>query len=64
VREARRVVGEYVMVQKDLQTDLTKPDVIGMGSYNSDSHNIQRIVASERGVCLTTDASNEVSTRQ
>jgi len=44
VREARRMVGEYVMVQKDLQTDLRKPDVIGMGSYNSDSHNIQRMV--------------------
>lgn len=42
VREARRMVGEYVMSQKDIQTDLTKPDVIGMGSYNSDSHNVQR----------------------
>jgi hypothetical protein len=44
IRESRRIVGEYVMLQKDLQTDLTKPDPIGMGSYNSDSHNIQRIV--------------------
>jgi hypothetical protein len=44
VREARRLVGEYVMSQKDIQTDLTKPDVIGMGSYNSDSHNVQRLV--------------------
>jgi hypothetical protein len=44
IREARRMVGEYVAVQKDLQTELTKPDPIGMGSYNSDSHNIQRIV--------------------
>jgi hypothetical protein len=44
IREARRMVGEYVVIQKDLQTDLTKPDPIGMGSYNSDSHNIQRIV--------------------
>ncbi len=44
IREARRMVGEYVMIQKDLQTDLSKPDPIGMGSYNSDSHNIQRIV--------------------
>jgi hypothetical protein len=38
------MVGEYVMRQQDLQTEQSKPDVIGMGSYNSDSHNIQRIV--------------------
>jgi hypothetical protein len=44
IRESRRMVGEYVMVQRDLQTDLTKPDSIGMGSYNSDSHNVERIV--------------------
>lgn len=44
VREARRMVGDFVATQKDLQTDLKKDDVIGMGSYNSDSHNIQRIV--------------------
>jgi len=44
VREARRMIGETVVIQKDLQTDRTKTDVIGMGSYNSDSHNIQRIV--------------------
>jgi hypothetical protein len=43
IREARRMVGEYVMSQKDIQTDLKKTDVIGMGSYNSDSHNIQRL---------------------
>lgn len=44
IREARRMIGEYVATQKDLQTDLTKPDVIGMGSYQSDSHNLQRFV--------------------
>ena len=44
VREARRMVGEFVVSQKDLQVELSKPDVIAMGSYNSDSHNIQRIV--------------------
>ena len=47
VREARRMVGEYCMIQKDIQTELTKPDAIGMGSYNSDSHNVQRIVNKE-----------------
>jgi hypothetical protein len=36
------MIGEYVMSQKDIQSDLTKPDPIGMGSYNSDSHNVQR----------------------
>jgi hypothetical protein len=44
IREARRMKGEYVMSQRDLQTDRAKPDVIGMGSYNSDSHNVQRFV--------------------
>ena len=44
VRECRRMVGEYVMVQRDLETELTKPDAIGMGSYNTDSHNVQRYV--------------------
>ncbi|MBY0374448.1 MAG: FAD-dependent oxidoreductase [Bryobacteraceae bacterium] len=44
VREARRMVGAFVVTQKDVQTDLKKADVIGMGSYNSDSHNIQRLV--------------------
>ena len=43
IREARRMLGAYVIRQSDLQTERTKPDSIGMGSYNSDSHNIQRV---------------------
>ena len=43
IREGRRLVGEYVMRQSDLQTERSKTDSIGMGSYNSDSHNIQRV---------------------
>jgi hypothetical protein len=50
IREARRMLGEYVMTQKDIQTDLKKPDVIGMGSYNSDSHNIQRLATLDGAV--------------
>ncbi len=44
IREARRMIGEFVMTQKDAQTDLVKPDSVGMGSYQIDSHNIQRHV--------------------
>lgn len=47
VREARRMVGGFVMTQKDIQTELIKEDAIGMGSYNSDSHNVQRVVTSD-----------------
>jgi hypothetical protein len=47
IREGRRMVGEYVMRQADLQTDRSKPDSIGMGSYNSDSHNIQRVAMAD-----------------
>lgn len=42
VREGRRMVGDFVMAQNDIQTSITKEDVIGMGSYMSDSHNVQR----------------------
>jgi hypothetical protein len=43
IREGRRMVGLYVMRQEDLQTSRTKADSIAMGSYNSDSHNVQRV---------------------
>lgn len=50
IREGRRMVGEYVMRQSDLQTERTKADSIGMGSYNSDSHNIQRVAMPDGSV--------------
>jgi hypothetical protein len=50
IREGRRMVGEYVMRQSDLQTERTKRDSIGMGSYNSDSHNIERVAMPDGSV--------------
>ncbi|MEO8737525.1 MAG: FAD-dependent oxidoreductase, partial [Edaphobacter sp.] len=50
IREGRRMVGVYVMRQADLQSARSKPDSIGMGSYNSDSHNIQRVARADGSV--------------
>jgi len=35
------------MAQMDILVELTKPDAIGLGSYNSDSHNVQRRPAAD-----------------
>jgi hypothetical protein len=50
IREGRRMIGAYVIRQSDLQTQRTKPDSIGMGSYNSDSHNAQRVAMPDGSV--------------
>jgi hypothetical protein len=43
VREARRMVGEYVLTQHDLQNHRRKYDSIGMGGYNIDIREVQWI---------------------
>lgn len=44
VREARRLVGEYVMTEHDCRDCRDTPKSIGMGSYTVDSHNVQRYI--------------------
>ncbi|MGO1244753.1 MAG: FAD-dependent oxidoreductase [Sphingobacterium sp.] len=44
IREARRMVGQYVMTEHDTFSDKEVADPVGMGSYALDSHNVQRYV--------------------
>ena len=44
VREARRMIGEYVMTEHDVLSKRDVPEPVGMGSYTVDSHNVQRYV--------------------
>jgi hypothetical protein len=47
VREARRMLGEYVMTQTDIMDKRVKDDSVGLGSYNTDSHHVQRVVGDD-----------------
>ncbi|WP_332914480.1 FAD-dependent oxidoreductase [Algoriphagus boritolerans] len=44
VREARRMIGSYVMTEHDVLGAKEVPQPVGMGSYSLDSHNTQRFV--------------------
>jgi len=44
VREARRMIGAYVMTEHDCLDKKVTPQSVGMGSYTLDSHNVQRYV--------------------
>ena len=47
VREARRMIGEYVTTENDVLLKREVPKPIGMGSYAMDSHNVQRYITPE-----------------
>lgn len=47
VREARRMISEYVMTEKNCTRAEVAPDSVGMGAYNMDSHHIQRYITKE-----------------
>ncbi len=47
VREARRMLGEYVMTENEIMGRHKVDKPIGMGSYTMDSHNAQRYITAE-----------------
>ncbi|MDA1053599.1 MAG: FAD-dependent oxidoreductase [Planctomycetota bacterium] len=47
IREARRMIGEFVLTENELLKKRPTPDSIGMGSYTMDSHNVQRYITPE-----------------
>jgi hypothetical protein len=47
IREARRMIGNYVTTENEVLGKINVKDPVGMGSYTMDSHNIQRYVTGE-----------------
>ncbi len=47
IREARRMIGAYVMTEHDVFSAREVPHAVGMGSYTLDSHNVQRYVKAD-----------------
>ncbi len=50
IREARRMVGAFVMTENELRKKKPTPDSVGMGSYTIDSHHVQRYVTAAGAV--------------
>ena len=47
VREARRMIGEYVMTEANCRGKVIAPRPIAMGAYTMDSHHVRRYVTAE-----------------
>jgi len=47
IREARRMVSDYVVTEADCRRVRIVDDSVGLGSYNMDSHNVRRFVTAE-----------------
>ena len=58
VREARRMVGSYVMTEHNCTGKEVVTDGIGMAAYGMDSHNTQRIVIHKDGKAMVKNEGN------
>ncbi len=52
IREARRMVTDYVMTQQDCEGKRSAPDPVGLGSFGMDSHVVQHFVT-EKGFAIS-----------
>lgn len=58
VREARRLVGDYIMTQANCQGKEVVEDGVGLAAYTMDSHNCQRLVIEKDGVKMVKNEGN------
>ena len=58
IREARRMVGEYVATQANCDNIATVDDGVGMAAYTMDSHNCQRVVIVKDGKTMVKHEGN------
>jgi hypothetical protein len=49
IREARRMIGEYIVTQSDCEGRRVAEDGVAMAAYQMDSHNCQRVVILKDG---------------
>ncbi len=47
IREARRMIGAYVMTEHNCRGERVAPQPIGLAAYTMDSHNVQRYINKE-----------------
>ena len=50
IREARRMIGEYVMIERNCRGKRLAEDSIGLAAYTMDSHNVQRYATRDGAV--------------
>ena len=53
VREARRMVSDYVMTRHNCMYEIIAEDSVGLADYGVDAHNVQRFISpSPKGACV------------